>query len=179
MCGCREGTEEAERNLRKFAESKGVDPSRIVFTGLINRERQLQVKSNAHLLLDTTPYNGHMTAAEALWAGIPLLTLPAARLASRISYSMLKSIGIEKWLTARDIQEYKAIALSMYNSQQSGGKNGQYAKVKEILSIARKQHKGMFGSENWSNYFERAAKCAWEVREDGGQRRKHVVVSEN
>jgi protein O-GlcNAc transferase len=48
----------------------------------------LQTKANAGLFLDTVLYNAHSTAADALWAGIPVLTLAREKMASRVGASL-------------------------------------------------------------------------------------------
>lgn len=60
-----EATPEAQQCFRRHATAAGIDPSRIVFTPLVAREQALIVKSHANLLLDTTPYNGHMTVPQS------------------------------------------------------------------------------------------------------------------
>ena len=57
-------------------------------------------------MLDTFNYNGHTTTIEALWSGLPVITLQGKNFASRVSASILRSIGLEE-LIAKTINEYK------------------------------------------------------------------------
>jgi protein O-GlcNAc transferase len=100
-------------NLRKRAVELGLDPARLIFTNLLERDQHLDLKSYAHLYLDTTPYNGHLTVAEALWSGVPVLTLPQARMASRVTYSNLRALGLAASLVARTIGDYENLAVAI------------------------------------------------------------------
>lgn len=54
----------------------------------------------ADLILDTTPYNAHTTGSDALYAGVPLLTLPGETFASRVGASLLNAIGLPELIAA-------------------------------------------------------------------------------
>jgi protein O-GlcNAc transferase len=67
----------------------------------------------ADLFLDTAPYNAHTTASDALWAGLPVLTLMGQSFASRVAASLLNAIGLPELITTTPAQyEAKAIALA-------------------------------------------------------------------
>ena len=66
---------QAERNLRREATNRGVDPSRLVFARRLPLDEHLARHRLADLFLDTLPYNAHTTASDALWAGLPVLTV--------------------------------------------------------------------------------------------------------
>ncbi len=67
--------ETAQSNLKREAQAAGVDPSRLVFAKrLASAAEHLARHQLADLFLDTTPYNAHTTASDALWAGLPVLT---------------------------------------------------------------------------------------------------------
>ncbi len=108
-----DGASSAVPNLRLHAQALGLDPSRLIFTNLLERSRHLQLKGHAHLYLDTTPYNGHLTVAESLWAGLPVLTLPRARMASRVSYSDLCALDLHRHLVARTLADYENLAVAI------------------------------------------------------------------
>jgi protein O-GlcNAc transferase len=108
-----DGASSAVPNLRHHAQALGLDPSRLIFTHLLERSRHLQLKGHANLYLDTTPYNGHLTVAESLWAGLPVLTLPRARMASRVSYSDLRALDLHRHLVARTLADYENLAVAI------------------------------------------------------------------
>jgi len=64
------------------------------------------------LVLDTFHYNAHTTAADALWAGLPVLTCPGEAFASRVGASLLQSVGLPE-LIAASRGEYERLALSL------------------------------------------------------------------
>jgi len=62
-------------NLRAQALRHGVDPRRLVFGERMPSAEYLARFRAADLFLDTLPYNAGTTASDALWAGLPVLTL--------------------------------------------------------------------------------------------------------
>jgi len=64
----------------------------------------------ADLALDTRIYNGHTTTSDALWAGVPVVTLLGGHFASRVSASALSALGLDE-LIARDLAQYEALAI--------------------------------------------------------------------
>jgi predicted O-linked N-acetylglucosamine transferase (SPINDLY family) len=63
-------------------------------------------------VLDTSPYNGHMTTSDALWAGVPLVTLAGSAFAGRVATSQLRAIGMSELVTD-SLQAYEALALKL------------------------------------------------------------------
>jgi len=58
------------------------------------QEEHIQIKAHADLLFDPPVYNGHSTATDLLWAGVPMLTLPLDNMASRGCASVLSAVGM-------------------------------------------------------------------------------------
>jgi predicted O-linked N-acetylglucosamine transferase (SPINDLY family) len=90
---------EIEKNLLNEAISRGVDPSRIFFFPQLPRAEYLARFRIADLFLDTLPYNAGTTASDALWAGLPVLTVAGQSFVSRICASILKSLDIPELIT--------------------------------------------------------------------------------
>ena len=66
----------AEPRLVELALKRGLDRSRLLFTDMLPYETHLESKAVCELFLDAFVYNAHGTAEDALWAAVPLLTLP-------------------------------------------------------------------------------------------------------
>ena len=97
----------AMRNLLEFFEMRDIDRTKIIFADREpSYEKHLSRYKVGDLLLDTFNYNGHTTTIEALWSGLPVITLQGKNFASRVSASILRSIGLEE-LIAKTINEYK------------------------------------------------------------------------
>ena len=97
----------AMKNLLEFFEMRDIDLSKIIFADREpTYEKHLSRYRVGDLLLDTFNYNGHTTTIEALWSGLPVITLQGKNFASRVSASILRSIGLEE-LIANSIDEYK------------------------------------------------------------------------
>jgi predicted O-linked N-acetylglucosamine transferase (SPINDLY family) len=89
----------AALNLRKEASIRGLDPKRLVFAKKMPLPDHLARHKLADLFLDTLPYNAHTTATDALWMGLPLLTLAGEAFASRVADSLLKAIELPELIT--------------------------------------------------------------------------------
>jgi predicted O-linked N-acetylglucosamine transferase (SPINDLY family) len=100
------------RNLREAARARGIDPQRLVFAGFVPRAQHLARIAHADLFLDTLVYNAHTTASDALWAGVPVLTLPGDSFASRVGASLVTAAGLPE-LVAQDRAHYKALAVEL------------------------------------------------------------------
>ena len=86
-------------NLRAAAMAHGIDPDRLVFAGRVLPADYLARFRAADLFLDTSPYNAGTTANDALWAGLPLLTLSGRTYVSRMAGSLLTSAGLPELIT--------------------------------------------------------------------------------
>ncbi|HEX5374054.1 MAG TPA: UDP-N-acetylglucosamine-peptide N-acetylglucosaminyltransferase [Aquabacterium sp.] len=91
--------EQAQGNLRREALQRGVAPHRLVFAPQLPQAQHLARLSLADLVLDTSPYNAHTTASDALWAGVPVLTCSGDTFASRVAGSLLHAVGLPELVT--------------------------------------------------------------------------------
>jgi predicted O-linked N-acetylglucosamine transferase (SPINDLY family) len=101
-----------EDNLKKEALNHGIDPGRIIFAERMPLSEHLARHQQADLFLDTAPYNGHTTASDALWTGLPVLTLMGESFASRVAASLLNAIGLPELITNTQ-EEYEALAIEL------------------------------------------------------------------
>ena len=102
----------AEDNLKKEALARGVDSARLVFGKTISTDEYLARYRVCDLFLDTLPYNAGTTASDALWTGLPVLTLMGQSFASRMAASLLQAIGLPDLITSSR-QEYEALAIDL------------------------------------------------------------------
>lgn len=99
------------RNLRAEAERHGVSPHRLVFATRLPKDRHLARLRCVDLALDTFHYGAHTTGSDALWAGVPLLTVAGETFASRVGLSMLTAQGLHG-LCVPDREAYVALAIA-------------------------------------------------------------------
>ncbi|NLE02681.1 MAG: O-linked N-acetylglucosamine transferase, SPINDLY family protein, partial [Fibrobacter sp.] len=96
--------------LRRFFECLGVENNRVEYCSTISAGGYLNIYSRIDILLDTFPWSGHTTACEALWMGVPVITLRGNRYAGRMVSSVLSRICRTDYI-AEDKNSYRAIAL--------------------------------------------------------------------
>jgi len=91
----------------------GIDPARVSLHGAVSREAYLAAHAEVDMILDTFPYPGGTTTCEALWMGVPTLTLAGDSLLARQGASLLSAAGLEDWVaTSKEEYVAKAIALA-------------------------------------------------------------------
>lgn len=76
----------------------GIDAERISVHGFDTREGYLAAHAEVDMILDTFPFNGGTTTCEALWMGVPTLTLAGNRLIARQGASLLSAAGMADWV---------------------------------------------------------------------------------
>lgn len=150
----------AQRNLRKEAEARGVDASRLVFAGRVPLvEDHLARYRQADMFLDTHPYNAHTTAADALMAGLPVVTYVGNSFPSRVAGSLLNAMGMPE-LIAHSLDEYEALALKL--AQQPA----LLAKMKARI-VANKSSCSLFDTKAFCFNLEAAYVAMWRAQQLG------------
>jgi protein O-GlcNAc transferase len=83
--------------LRTFA-GYGVAADRVLLLPFMSLRDYLRAFGDVDVALDTSPYSGGTTTCDALWMGVPVLTLPGVRPASRSAASILSTMGLSEWI---------------------------------------------------------------------------------
>jgi len=105
------------KNLKQEAINCGVDERRLFFAERAVLSEHLARHRQADLFLDTLPYNAHTTSSDALWAGVPVLTLIGQSFSGRVAASLLKAIGLPELVTTTQ-QEYEELAIQLASNPQ-------------------------------------------------------------
>jgi predicted O-linked N-acetylglucosamine transferase (SPINDLY family) len=101
-----------DRVLQHF-DAEGVGPERLVLRGwTAHRVDHLSTYNEIDIALDTYPYNGTTTTCEALWMGVPVVTLAGDVHMSRVGASLLTAAGLHD-LVATDEEEYIGLAIAL------------------------------------------------------------------
>ncbi|MBL8287150.1 MAG: hypothetical protein JNL85_04120 [Rubrivivax sp.] len=99
-------------NVRREAEARGVAGERIVFAKAVSYGEHFRRLALADVFVDTWPYNAHTTAADALWAGVPVVTLYGNGYASRVAASVLNAAGLAE-LAFEKVEDYQLAILAL------------------------------------------------------------------
>jgi predicted O-linked N-acetylglucosamine transferase (SPINDLY family) len=102
----RETNPQLHENVRAEASARGVDPARILFARTVPYNLHFSRLALADVFVDTWPYNAHTTASDALWAGVPVVTLYGNSYASRVAASVLDAAGIGE-LAFDNVESYR------------------------------------------------------------------------
>ncbi len=154
-----EGPPALMENLLRAAQARGVDRRRVVFAGRPEKSEHLRRLSLADLALDTRLYNGHTTTSDALWAGVPVVTLLGRHFASRVSASALRAIGLPE-LVADNLETYVDLAIRF------GGDHAANLALREKLRHQRNSAP-LFDSACFTRHLEDAYRRMWQRHEAG------------
>jgi predicted O-linked N-acetylglucosamine transferase (SPINDLY family) len=99
-------------NVRREAELRGIAGERIVFAKAMSYAEHFSRLALADVFVDTWPYNAHTTAADALWAGVPVVTLYGNGFASRVAASVLNAAGLAE-LAFERVQDYQLALVAL------------------------------------------------------------------
>lgn len=101
-----------QSNLREAANQHGVESDRLIFAPSLRADLHMARHRLADVFLDTFPYNAHTTASDALWMGVPVVTLRGESFAANVASSLLKSSGLNELIT-QSWSEYEEVAVSL------------------------------------------------------------------
>jgi predicted O-linked N-acetylglucosamine transferase (SPINDLY family) len=102
----------AADNLRQQAKVQGIDPKRLVFAERASPADYLARYLLADLFLDTFPFNAGTTANDALWMGLPVLTMSGRSFASRMAGALLTAAQLPELIT-EDLHAYEELAVAL------------------------------------------------------------------
>jgi predicted O-linked N-acetylglucosamine transferase (SPINDLY family) len=109
----REGSASMQSNLAREAGARGVDPARLIYAPrLASVEAHRARFALADVFLDTTPYNAHSTASEALAAAVPVITRRGRTFASRVASSLLQAVDLGH-LSVEEPADYERLAIRL------------------------------------------------------------------
>ncbi len=101
---------ESKQEFIQTLTASHISRERVILEGGSSRETYLAAYANVDIMLDTFPYPGGTTTCEALWMGVPTLTLAGNTLLGRQGASMLNCVGLENWVaTSEDDYIHKAV----------------------------------------------------------------------
>lgn len=146
-------------NVRREAEARGVAGERIVFAKAVSYAEHFSRLALADLFVDTWPYNAHTTAADALWAGVPVVTLYGNGFASRVAASVLNAAGIGE-LAQGSVEDYRLAILALAREP------ALLAGYREHL-VGRRLELPLFDSELYTQEFEALLQRMWQRWADG------------
>ena len=106
--------------LRSYAAERGIQRERLVFAQKLANPFHLARYALADLFLDTAPYGAHTTASDALWTGVPVLTLSGRSFASRVCGSLVRAAGIPE-LICESAEEFREKAVRYGRDRRSLG----------------------------------------------------------
>jgi predicted O-linked N-acetylglucosamine transferase (SPINDLY family) len=149
----------AARNLRKEALQRGVAPERLLFAPRARMEDHLARQRQADLFLDSFPYNAHVTASDALWAGLPVVTRVGGAFASRVAASLLHAVGLSELITTT-WEDYERLALALATDRR------RLDDVKAKLGLERVTHP-LFDTDRFRRHIEAAYISMWERGQRG------------
>lgn len=149
----------ARDNLRREAAARGIDAGRLVFAAHLPMSEHLARHRLANLFLDTWPYNGHATASDALWAGLPILTCAVGGFASRVGSSLLHAAGVPELVTT-SLSDYEALAVEL------AGASGFLAEAGARLAESRRTSV-LFDAERFRQSLETAYQIMHERSRQG------------
>jgi predicted O-linked N-acetylglucosamine transferase (SPINDLY family) len=101
-----------QERLRAEARARGIDPQRLLFAPVVPLQQHLSRLACADIYLDTWPCNAHTTAGEALWVGLPVVTLQGRAFAQRVAASLLHAVRLDD-LVCHDVESYRHTVMAL------------------------------------------------------------------
>lgn len=158
----------AKENLIKEAAARGIDATKLVFAERLKPEDHLARHQLADLFLDTLPYNAHTTCSDALWAGLPVLTLMGSTFPGRVSASLLAALDLNELITHTE-DDYLMLAIELATNREK------LKTIREKLA-SNLLEKPLFNSELFAKNLE-AAYIKMNERYTADLQPEHIFIA--
>ena len=147
------GEASVRQSTRERFAVHGIKPERLILEAYVPRSNYLAAYQRVDIALDPFPFPGGTTTAEALWMGIPVLTLAGERFLSRQGMGLLMNAGLPDWI-ATDAHDYLARAVSHA---------GDLQRLTSLRQGLRKQvlDSPVFDASRFAQHFEEAMLGMW------------------
>jgi predicted O-linked N-acetylglucosamine transferase (SPINDLY family) len=144
---------------RRFAE-QGIDHERLQLEGRSPRSEYYAAYNRIDLVLDTFPYPGGTTSVDALWMGVPVLTLKGDRFLSHLGESIATNAGQSDWI-AQSPDDYVAKAVAFASDLQG---------LAELRATLRERvlQTPLFDTDRFARAFAQALRGMWQQRHPSG-----------
>ncbi|XP_015626031.1 probable UDP-N-acetylglucosamine--peptide N-acetylglucosaminyltransferase SEC [Oryza sativa Japonica Group] len=161
-----------ETRVRAHAAARGVRPDQIIFTDVAMKNEHIRRSSLADLFLDTPLCNAHTTGTDILWAGLPMITLPLEKMATRVAGSLCLATGLGEEMIVSSMKEYedRAVDLALNPAKLQALTN----KLKEVRMTCP-----LFDTARWVRNLERAYYKMWNLYCSGRHREPFKVIEDD
>lgn len=151
---------ESVRRMHERLAAAKIDSNRVVLTGTGNFDAYLHAYSEVDIVLDTIPFPGGTTTFQALWMGVPTVTLQGNSLVTRQGESIVRCVGLSDWV-ADSMEDYARIAVQMAtdldaldmlrNTLRSKFQSSPLADTKRFASNLEVAFRGMYSEKTGSH----------------------------
>lgn len=137
----------------EIMRSHGVGEERVESVSQCSRRGYLELYRRVDIMLDPFPYGGHTTSLDALWMGVPVVSLAGKEIVSRAGLSQLSNLGLPE-LVAHSEEEYVRIAADLARNRE------RLAELRATLR-ARLESSVLMNGERFARGIERAYRAMW------------------
>jgi predicted O-linked N-acetylglucosamine transferase (SPINDLY family) len=138
---------------QELAAAQGIEPDRLDFFDHQPLEKYFQQYNSIDIGLDPFPYAGGTTTCDALWMGVPVISLRGKTPVSRAGLSILSNVGLSE-LVAGDVEQYVRIASELAAAL------GRLAQMRATMR-RRMQESPMMNARQFAADFEAALRRMW------------------
>jgi protein O-GlcNAc transferase len=161
----------ARSQLLKRLVTAGIDAARVRLVEAGTRMEYLAAHSEVDILLDTFPHSGATTTCEALWMGVPTITLAGTTMLARQGVSLLCCAGLSDWVSS-DAEDYVARAVRHANDLQS---------LARLRSGLREQVAAspLFDAARFTRALQTAVRSMWQQKVFGSSAERSAPLNSN
>jgi predicted O-linked N-acetylglucosamine transferase (SPINDLY family) len=143
--------------------AEGIGAERLLFEGPCELGQMMRRYGAIDIALDPTPYNGGTTTLQALWMGVPVVSLLGGNFVSRMGASFLTALGRSEWI-ATDDDHYRAIVCQLVERLPSI-RQGRAA-LRQRMAAS-----GLSDLDRYARQFEQLLRRMWQHHRCGGTER--------
>lgn len=156
-------TPTTKRNLWREAEARGIEPGRLIFAGIISHEWHCARLAQADLALDNLYHGGGITTVDALWSGLPVLTMFGETPSARLGATLVNAAGMSE-LIVEGLPAYVETAVALATEPQ------RLTSLRARL-LSKRDGCALFDTERHRQNLEAAYQAMWDVHQSGASPR--------